>query len=223
MDSRDKDPLARLVHLVGRAEELTAGRGTEVGGSAAEVAVAVDIERAAETHLRAAVDAARARGASWQLIGEALGVSRQAAFKRFGSAAALEAGGDLMTKPVVNLEERTEAVFRMLSNKDYAGVKALMTFTCARTLTQKKVMAVWDGVVQQTGALESFSDTSVQTADGRNILLQQINQYLGGGLVGQTQLNHEAGEWIGRVAYNGSGKITGLLIVHPLSATNLPF
>ena len=237
MEFPDKDPLAQLVHLVGRAEELTAGSGTAVddggpdtadaagaaGDATAAVAVAVGIERAADLHLRAAVAAARAHGVSWQLIGDALGVSRQAAFKRFGSAAAPETGGDLMTKPVVNLEERTEEVFRMLSKGDYAGVKALMTFTCARTLTQKKVMQVWDSVVQETGALESLSDTVVQTADGRNIILQQINQFLGAGLVGQTQLNHEAGEWIGRVAYNGSGKIAGLLIVHPMSAHNLPF
>ena len=226
MDSPDTEPLAQLKRLVDQARGLAAGADKNddaAPDAAAAVAVAVGIERAAEAHLRSAVAAARAAGVSWQLIGEALGISRQAAFKRFGSAAALETGGELMTQPVVNLEERTEEVFRMLSKGDYAGVKALMTFTCSRTLTRKKVMQVWDGVVEQTGALESLSNTVIQTADGRNIVLQQINQLLGGGLVGQTQLNHEAGEWIGRVAYNGSGKITGMLIVHPMSASNLPF
>lgn len=228
MDLPEQSPLADLMRLVDRAAEVDAGRpgpgGTpDAPAATAAVAVAVEIERAAEQHLRASVAAARADGVSWQLIGDALGVSRQAAFKRFGTPPPLDAEGDIMAKPVINLEERTEQVFRWLSEGDYASVKSLMTFTCARMLTKKKVLEVWDGVVRDTGALESFSDTVVQTADGRNIVLQQINQFLGGGLVGQTLLHHEAGEWTGRVAYNSTGKITGILIVHPMNAHNLPF
>lgn len=217
-DNDGTDPVTRLARLVDRAGGLGARSETGTEG----ISVAVDIERAAGQLLHAAVAAARAAGNSWQLIGDALGVSRQAAFKRFGTAAQ-EAGGTTMSQPILNLAERTEQVFRLLSKGDYAAVKAMMTFTCARALTKKKVMGVWDGVIDATGALESLSDTVVQTADGGNIVLQQINQYLGGGLVGQTQLNHEAGEWIGRVSYNGAGKISGLLIVHPMQAHNLPF
>ena len=40
----------------------------------------------AERQLRAAVDAARASGESWTVIGAALGVSRQAAQQRFSNA-----------------------------------------------------------------------------------------------------------------------------------------
>lgn len=39
---------------------------------------------AAETELRDAVDAARADGYSWTVIGAALDTTRQAAFQRFG-------------------------------------------------------------------------------------------------------------------------------------------
>ncbi len=128
-----------------------------------------------------------------------------------------------MNKPIVDLQARTEAVFQMLSEDNYAGVKELMTFSCSRVLTKKKVTAVWNQVVAATGPLTSCTDTVTQTSDGRNVILQQINQLLSGGLVGQTMLNHEAGEWLGRVAYNGSGKITGMLIVSPLEKHNLPF
>ena len=38
----------------------------------------------AEAALRAAVDAARAAGDTWAAIGVALGITRQAAFQRFG-------------------------------------------------------------------------------------------------------------------------------------------
>ena len=42
---------------------------------------------AAEAELRAAVAAARAAGDTWDVIGVALGVSRQGAYQRFGKVA----------------------------------------------------------------------------------------------------------------------------------------
>ena len=43
---------------------------------------------AAQTELRTAVEEARRAGDSWAMIGTALGVSRQAAFQRFGHTTA---------------------------------------------------------------------------------------------------------------------------------------
>lgn len=128
-----------------------------------------------------------------------------------------------MGDPLIDLTSRTEEIFTHLSRGDYGSVKSLMTFTCSRSLTKKKVMAVWEQVVADSGAFESCSNTVIQTADGTNVVAQKLNQYLGGGLTGQTHINHEAGEWLGRVAYNGAGKVTGILIVHPMQANNLPF
>jgi hypothetical protein len=48
------------------------------------VADAADVVAVAEARLREAVEVAHARGRSWGRIGVALGVSRQAARKRFG-------------------------------------------------------------------------------------------------------------------------------------------
>jgi hypothetical protein len=50
------------------------------------VAEAADAVAAAEARLREAVEVAHARGRSWGRIGVALGVTRQAARKRFGQA-----------------------------------------------------------------------------------------------------------------------------------------
>lgn len=127
-----------------------------------------------------------------------------------------------MANPIIDLTSRTENIFEHLSKGDYGSVKSLMTFTCSRVLTKKKVMDVWDQVVADSGQFESCSNTTIQTSDGTNVVAQKLNQYLGG-LTGQTQINHEAGEWLGRVAYNGAGKVTGILIVHPMQANNLPF
>lgn len=49
-------------------------------GQVLEAARAVE---AAKDHLAAQVDAARANGHTWQTIGDALGMSRQAAHERF--------------------------------------------------------------------------------------------------------------------------------------------
>lgn len=216
------------VSLEGLAELLAASASAGTTPTDAEAALqaleaVVHIERSSQTLLANSVAAARARGASWQAIGTVLSISRQAAFKRFSSANIVETGQSDMSKPLIDLASRTEEVFRHLSQDDYASVKALMTFTCSRVLTRKKVMGVWSQVVADTGRFENCSHTTIQTADGSNVATQKLNQHLGGGLTGQTQLNHEAGEWLGRVAYNGAGKITGLLIVHPLQANNLPF
>ncbi len=48
-----------------------------------QIAAASEAARADQARLREAVDAARARGRSWNLIAAALGVSRQAARQRF--------------------------------------------------------------------------------------------------------------------------------------------
>lgn len=181
------------------------------------------IERAAQAHLENSVAVARARGVSWQDIGNAFGITRQAAFKRFGAASTAAPEDKAMGNPIIDLTSRTEEVFEQLSKGDYGSVKSLMTFTCSRVLTRKKVMGVWAQIIADSGRFESCSNTTIQTADGTNVLAQKLNQYLAGGLTGQTQINHAEGEWIGRVAYNGAGKITGILISHPLQVDSLPF
>lgn len=49
-----------------------------------ELAKLVDIQREFEAAVQTAVDAQIASGRSWSYIGNVLGISKQAAFKRFG-------------------------------------------------------------------------------------------------------------------------------------------
>lgn len=48
------------------------------------IIAAKEAVQTAESELRAAVNAARAAGDTWAAIGVALGITRQAAFQRFG-------------------------------------------------------------------------------------------------------------------------------------------
>lgn len=81
---------------------------------------------------------------------------------------------------------------------------------------------MWNQVSSDSGRLEACSDSTVQTPDGTTTVTKFMNRHLSTGAIVQTTLRHEAGEWIGRVAYNGSGKITGIVIAPP-GAQNLPF
>ncbi|MGP5581684.1 hypothetical protein ACTXOF_14315 [Glutamicibacter arilaitensis] len=222
MTGRTNSPLERLAVLLADAANLGTAPTTEAGALNA-VEIGNQIERAARAHLEESVAVARARGVSWQDIGTTFGITRQAAFKRFGTVSAAMPDEGNVGNPIIDLTSRTEEVFEYLSKADYGSVKSMMTFTCSRALTKKNVMGVWDQVVADSGGFKSCSNTTIQTADGRNVLAQKLNQFLAGGLIVQTRLNHEAGEWIGRVAYNGAGKITGIIIVHPLQTGNLPF
>lgn len=181
---------------------------------------AEELGRLSEVRLRAAVQDARVHDVSWQSIGDVLKISRQAAFKKF-SALHDESKEYLdMTESTIDLIDRTESVFRSLSDGDFGAVKALMTYTCSRSLTKKKVVGMWDEMVQSTGRLESISNTVLQSADGRDIFERLVNRHLLIGVVGHTELHHEAGDWIGRVAYSDSGKITALLVA-PVGSENL--
>jgi hypothetical protein len=179
-----------------------------------------ELGRLSEVRLRAAVHDARINGVSWQSIGDVFEISRQAAFKKF-SAMHDESKEYLdMTQPTTDLVDRTESVFRSLNEGDFGAVKSLMTYTCSRSLTKKKVMGMWDTMVQSTGRLESISNTVLQSADGRDTFERLANRHLLIGVVGQAELHHEAGEWIGRVAYSERGKITALLVA-PAGSENL--
>ncbi len=180
------------------------------------------LARRSQARLVDLVVAARAAGVSWQAIGDALGVSRQAAFKRFGGAVAHPEKEMEMAEQIIDLMDRTRAVFERLDAGDYEAVRTQMTYACARTLSKRKIQAVWNEVVAETGRLESSSDLTVQTPDGANAFSRFANRVLANGAIVQATLRHEAGEWIGRVAYNGSGKITGLLIAPP-GSRDLPF
>jgi hypothetical protein len=168
------------------------------------------------------VAAARAAGVSWQAIGDALGVSRQAAFKRFGAAVTHPEKETDMAEQTIDLMDRTRTVFERLDAGDYEAVRTQMTYACARALSKRRLGGVWNEVVAATGRLESSTDFTVRTPDGTNALNKFANKVLANGAIVQATLHHEAGEWIGRVAYNGSGKITGVLIAPP-GARDQPF
>ncbi|WP_109212366.1 MULTISPECIES: hypothetical protein [Microbacterium] len=216
MDDQSPDDGVSLSELAAMVD------GTEAVTASVAIRRADQLVRRSQTRLVDLVVEARAAGVSWQAIGDTLGVSRQAAFKRFGGAVAHPEKEMEMARQTIDLMDRTRAVFEWLDAGDYEAVRTQMTYACARTLSKRKIQGVWNEVVTATGRLESSTDLTVRTPDGTNALNKLANRVLANGAIVQATLRHEAGDWIGRVAYNGSGKITGLLIAPP-GARDLPF
>jgi len=126
-----------------------------------------------------------------------------------------------MTATPTDLGARTEQLFRLLADDDTAAVRSFMTPGTARALTPARLDGVWKQVVATSGPLRGLRDTTATTRDGRNALARLLGS-LSTGTVVQTTLVHHAGEWTGRAAFDGQGRVTGLLIVEP-GSTDLPF
>lgn len=206
-----------LVDLARRVEAGSSGRGASTD-ELEIIRLADELVGRSDECLRQAVATARSRGVSWQAVGDALGVSRQAAFKRFDrreERAAPDTYG-------VDLLQRTNRVFESLDADAYEDVRSLMTYACARALTKRRLMSAWAATRTSTGRLRTIGDSLVLTPEGVTVVGRFLNRHLSTGAIVQVTLIHEEGEWIGRVAYNGSGRITGILIAPP-GARDLAF
>lgn len=185
----------------------------------AAVAAARDQLDTARRNLRETVETAR-RDYTWAEIGRVLGMSRQAAFKRFGSARDPRTGEPLQAGvKATDVAARTEQVFRLVDSGDYGSLAAMLTADAAAVLTRGRVLDTWAQAVADTGNLVSCRGTGVELPDGSAL---PSGEQATGTLVGHTIIDCEAGQWVGRVAFNADGLVTGLLIV-PMQHGELPF
>lgn len=174
----------------------------------------------ARAGLQAAVDAARATGHSWADVAAALGVTRQAAFKRFGRPNDPRTGKPMTsTTTVSTVVTFTERVFTLLDAGQYDPVRDLMTPATARTLTRQAVLDVWAAAIAEVGHLVTCRDTRAELTDGTVL---GADESVLGLVIGSTVLECEAGELVGRLALNDEQQLIGLLVV-PSNHGALPF
>lgn len=179
----------------------------------------LDSIRAAQAGLEAsrrvladAVKAARAADHTWAEIGELLGISRQAAFKRFGSPRDPRTGNVMAQRSSRGVIDRATEAFQLLNAGNIDALQALMAPGIAGQLTRELLTDTWASVVGETGPLVDVADPVVTMSDGTP--LSDDDQVLGP-VVGQLTLVCEAGEWTGRVTVDDSGRVIGLLILPP--------
>ena len=177
---------------------------------------AVDLARA---RLEDAVHAARAQGRSWNEIGTLLGMSRQAAFKRFGRPADPRNGDPMTTRTITGLIEATEATFRLIADGSHDELQARLNPRVREQLTPQLIGDTWVVALGMVGELEGFKGTHVELHDGTPL---DADDSVIGTVIGATVLRCEVGELVGRVAFDETSAIVGILIV-PTDHGPLPF
>lgn len=174
----------------------------------------------AKAELQAAVDRARSHSRSWADIGALLGITRQAAFKRFGHPRDPHTGQHMeRTTSTRSVIAMVESVFMALDAGDYDAIRSHMTAVTARTLTRDKVLDTWAAAVAEAGNLVACRDTTAQLGDGTVL---HPDEMVLGMVIGYTILECEAGAWMGRLAVDDQYRIIGMLVV-PMDHGSLPF
>jgi hypothetical protein len=190
--------------------EQAASLAAAVGGPLAPpsyldlVRHAQDAEILAGQVLRLCVQQCRDAGHTWQEIGDLLGVTRQAAFQRFGKPIDPRTG-ELMDKTVhmTDAAERAvQIVTEVLENRmDQArtsfNAEVLAAFTDD---VRGEALATVTGLV---GAFEGFGSGEP--------FVRRIGDYT----VADIPLRYEAGDMKARVAFDTDEKVAGLYILAP--------
>lgn len=178
------------------------------------------VDRAKE-NLTSTVRDARSNGRTWAEIGEALGMSRQAAFKRFGEVTNPATGQKIkgVRMSIDTIRQTTEQVFDLIATGDYGSLDKLIHPDVREELPDSLIAETWAMVLKEIGAKESFEDTHVEMPAGERIT---EDADILGTVVGVTTVSFEAGEMMGRVALDDQMRVVGLLIVST-DASDVPF
>lgn len=163
------------------------------------VAAANRVCEQATALLAASVERARNEGVTWQQIGDVLGVSRQAAFQRFGKPVDPATGATLDTAVLPDATELAASVIDLLASGRWDQVTSQFDDAMLRTVTTDGLAAAWTQIIAAAGAFERRGETeSVRSA---------------GLTVTNTPLAFEAGDFTARIAFRDDRRISGLLVL----------
>ncbi|MER5598498.1 DUF3887 domain-containing protein [Streptomyces sp. NPDC002265] len=199
--------------LAGLAAHLAAQAGALAGATGSPVAqpayldlvrLAEDVDGLAEQVLKLCVQQCRDAGHTWQEIGDLLGVTRQAAFQRFGKPIDPRTGEPMdktvrMTDAAARATEIAAAVLdgRMDEARRSFNAEVLAAFTDEVRLDGLATVA---GLV---GAFEGFGEG------------EPFVRRIGDHTVVDVPLRYEAGDMKARVAFDADEKVAGLFILAP--------
>ncbi|SEO05542.1 DUF3887 domain-containing protein [Actinacidiphila rubida] len=165
---------------------------------------ATDTDGLAAQVLKLCVQQARDAGHTWQEIGDLLGVTRQAAFQRFGKPIDPRTGEPMdKTVHMTDAAERALAIVtdvledRMDDARPSFNAEVLAAFT---DQVRGDALASVAGLV---GAFEGYGDG------------EPFVRRIGDHTVVDIPLRYEAGDMKARVAFDADEKVAGLFIVPP--------
>lgn len=179
-----------------RAFDAVSGAGV---ATVERVAALEALRSLSETTLHAEVTNAREAGVTWAAIGHALGVTRQAAFQRFGSKS--DARGGVMQRTLLTeAPGRAEDVVRGIAeSRAQEVIDAHFGTEAAAALTEEKLSGVWRDLIASFGEWEGFGPASALAAE----------EYV----VVETRLEFEAGALTCRTSWSADGKLAGLFFL----------
>lgn len=159
-----------------------------------------EIQSGADGLMAAAVQQARAAGRTWQDIGDALGVTRQAAFQKYGKPIDPRSGGVMNSSPLPQATELARAVIDDHARGRWADITARFDDTMRGGLTADGLAEAWAYLAGLAGAYESHGDTEAVRAGDFTIT--------------NTPLNFEAGDFLARITFRDDQSIAGLYILN---------
>src|SRR5215469_15835869 len=212
-----RDDLAQLAGRLGaKARELAARYPTGAGSAGpvlangAESALAADEDLAgvraaqelsalAAAALRLAVDQARASGRTWHELGDVLGVTRQAAFQRFGHPVDPRTGQPMSEAMIPAAAERATQLMIDWIEGRYQQVTAEFNQIMAEKMSADGLADAWAQLAGLVGRYEQMGEAAARQAGDLNFV--------------DIPMTFEAGEMKGRVVYDKDGKVTGLFVL----------
>jgi hypothetical protein len=151
--------------------------------------------------MQAAVQRARDAGSTWAEIGQVLGISRQAAFQRFGRPADPRTGEPMVRSVLPGAADRGVALLADLVAGRWAQVCRDFDERIARKLDPDGVAVMWARITGMIGRLEQMGEPVAYQAGDLTLV--------------DVPLSFEAAERTARVSYDSEGKVAGLHFLPP--------
>ena len=194
-------PSGQRARPAGSQESSTGASSSGPAGLEA-VRIASQMSATAAAALRLSVDRAREAGRTWQELGDVLGVSRQAAFQRFGHPVDPRTGrpmGDAMLPGAA--EKATELMINWIEERYDDVMPELNELTLERLTALGGLPAAWAMLIGTVGAYEGMGEAGARQAGDLTIV--------------DIPMTFESGEMKGRVVYDKQGKVAGLFVLPP--------
>jgi hypothetical protein len=151
--------------------------------------------------MQAAVQRARKAGRTWAEVGQVLGISRQAAFQRFGKPADPRTGQPMASSRLPGAAERGAALLADLVAGRWAQVCRDFDDRVAQKRDADGMAAAWARLTGMIGLLEQVGEPVAYQAGDHTLV--------------DIPLSFEAAERTARIAYDREGKVAGLHFLPP--------
>ena len=197
----DAGPSDQRARPAGSQESSTGASSSGPAGLEA-VQIASQMSATAAAALRLSVERAREAGRTWQELGDVLGVSRQAAFQRFGHPVDPRTGQPMSEAMLPGAAEKaTELMINWIEERYDDVMPELNDVTLERLTALGGLPAAWAMLIGTVGAYEGMGEAAARQAGDLTIV--------------DIPMTFESGEMKGRVVYDKQGKVAGLFVLPP--------